>query len=173
LEAIVNSVIVLLRIIHIVGGVFWVGSSILTAVFLTPAMAATGENGQKFMAHLITKSRLTASITGAAILTVLAGGVLYWIDSQGLTSRWIHSGPGLGFGLGALLALIGLVFGLIVGRNSTVLGTVASQVEGKPTAEQMARITSARQKLAYAGPISTVTLVLALLCMATARYWLI
>ena len=167
-----NVLILALRLIHIIGGVFWVGSSVMFKFYISPTVAATADSGQKFMAHLVTKTRLTSAITGSAVLTVLAGAALYWIDSQGLTSLWKSSGPGLGFGLGALFALVGLVFGMMVGRNVGILGRLASQVQGKPTNEQMSRIQSAQKQLGYAAPISTLSLILALVCMATARYWL-
>jgi uncharacterized membrane protein len=167
-----NYLILALRLIHIMGGVFWVGFSIIFSFFIGPTVAATADSGQKFMAHLVTKTRLTGVITASAILTVLAGASLYWIDSQGLTSLWRSSGPGLGFGIGAIFALIGLVFGMMVGRNVGIIGKLASQLQGKPTNEQMDRIQAAQKQLGYAGPISTLSLILALVCMATARYWL-
>ena len=173
MEVEMNYLILALRLIHIIGGVFWVGSSVIFGFFISPTVAATADSGQKFMAHLITKTRLTGAITASAILTVLAGAALYWIDSQGFTSLWQSSGPGLGFGLGALFALVGLVFGMMVGRNVGILGKLASQVQGKPTNEQMGRIQSAQKQLGYAAPVSTLFLILALVCMATARYWLI
>jgi uncharacterized membrane protein len=167
-----NYLVIALRIIHILSGVFWVGSALFNGLFLGPAAAATAEAGQKVVAHLVTKARLTGRISAAAGLTVLAGGALYWIDSQGLTSLWTRSGPGTGFGLGALFALVGLVFGIIVGRDMTAIVTTASQISGKPTSEQLGKIQAAQRQLAYAGPTNTIALVLALLCMATARYWL-
>jgi len=166
-----NTLTIVLRFIHIVGGVFWVGSSIFLTVFISPTVSATAEAGQKFMAHLITKSRIAMRITVAAILTVLAGGWLYWIDSGGLTSSWTKSGSGLGFGIGGLLALVGLYFGILVGKNTTILGNLAAQIQGKPTDEQMSKIQAAQKQLSVVGPISTIALILALICMATARYW--
>jgi uncharacterized membrane protein len=167
-----NLLVIALRIVHILGGVFWVGSAIFNTLFLGPAVGATAEAGQKVVAHLVTKARLTTMISAAAGITVLAGGALYWIDSQGLTSLWTRSGPGTGFGLGALFALVGLVFGSIVGRDMSTLVSVASQISGKPTPEQLGKIQAAQRQLAYAGPATTITLLLALVCMATARYWL-
>lgn len=160
-----------LRLIHILAGVFWVGSSMLFGFFIGPTVAATAEAGQKFMAHMVTKAKISARITAAAILTVLAGGWLYWIDSGGLTTGWKSSGPGWGFGIGGVLALIGLIFGLMVGKSNHTLGSLAAQIQGKPTSEQMTQIQAAQKQLAYAGPISTIALILALACMATARYW--
>ncbi len=167
-----NYLVLVLRLVHIVGGVFWVGSSILFGFFISPAIAVTGEAGQKFMAHLVTKAGISTRITVAAILTVLAGGWLYWIDSAGLTSAWQNSGPGIGFGIGGLFALVGLGFGLVVGANNAKMGRLASQIQGQPSAEQMTQIQGAQRQLAVAGPVSTIALILALICMATARYWL-
>jgi len=166
-----NYLVVVLRLIHILSGVFWVGGSILFIFFISPAIAANVEAGQKIMAHLVTKGRISVAIAISAILTVLAGSWLYLIDSQGLTSSWQRSGPGTGFGIGAFFAIIGLVFGLIVGRNSSLLGNLAAEMKGKPTPEQMNKITAAQKQLAFASPVSSIALILALICMATARYW--
>ena len=48
----------LLRIIHIVGGVFWVGGSIVMTYFVGPAVGAMGEAGPKFMADLVNNRKL-------------------------------------------------------------------------------------------------------------------
>jgi uncharacterized membrane protein len=167
-----HTLVLALRLIHILSGVFWVGSSVLFFLFMGPAVAATAEAGQKFMAHMVTKAKVTRATAVAAVLTVLAGGSLYWIHSQGGTSPWQYSGPGIGFGIGGLAAIVGLVFGLLVGRSTDVLGNLAAQIQGKPSPAQLSQIQAAQKQLAYAGPISTVALIVALLCMATARYWL-
>jgi uncharacterized membrane protein len=171
MEVHMNYLVFVLRLIHILAGVFWVGSSMVFVFFLTPAVAATGEAGQKLMVHLINKARLSTRIAISAVLTVLAGGWLYLIDSQGLTSAWRSSGPGIGFGIGGLFALIGLVFGLMVGINSNRLGKLSAEIQGKPTEAQLAGIQAAQKQLKYAGPISSAALIIALICMATARYW--
>ena len=79
-----NILIILLRLIHIVAGVFWVGANMFTAFFLSPAVAANGDAGQKLMGYMVTKARISERITIAAVLTVLAGAVLYWNNSGGL-----------------------------------------------------------------------------------------
>lgn len=166
-----NYLVTMLRLIHIFSGVFWVGSSITLGFFISPAVAATADAGQRFMSYLVTKAGITLRITASAILTVLTGGWLYWIDSEGLTSRWTTSGAGWGFGIGGVLGLIGLIFGILVGKNVGTLGNMAAQIQGKPTPEQMNKIQAAQKQLAIVGPISTIALILALACMATARYW--
>jgi len=165
-----NYFVLVLRLIHIVSGVFWVGSGLAFFFFVGPTLGATAEAGQKFAQHLMTKTRFTAVVTTSAILTVLAGFVLYWRDSQGLTSEWMHSGPGLGFGIGAFFGLLGLIFGMMVGMSNGALAKVASQIQGKPTPEQLAQIGKLRQRLAVVGPINAYSLIIATLLMAVSRY---
>lgn len=166
-----NILIIVLRLIHIVSGVFWVGGAMVSAIFLAPAVAATGEAGQKMMGYMITKGRMSARITAAAIMTVLAGAILYWIDSRGLTSPWTSSGPGWGFGIGALFALAGLGTGLQVGVNVKKMGEIAAAAQGKPSPAQMAEMQAAQQRMSLFSKVSTAALVVAVICMATARYW--
>ncbi len=167
-----NVFIIGLRLVHILGGVFWVGSAMMNAFFLTPAVAATGEAGQRMMGHMITKGKMSVRLTVAAVLTVLAGAILYWIDSGGLTSSWTSSATGLGFGIGGLFALVGLVTGAMVGVNASKIGQIAASAQGKPSAEQLSQMQAAQKRMALASKISTVALIIALVCMATARYWI-
>lgn len=166
-----DYLILVLRLVHILSGMFWIGSSILLGFFIVPAVRATSTIGQKFMAHLDTSTRLPIAITISAILTVTAGGWLYWIDSEGLTSAWKNSGPGWGFGTGGLFALIGFVFGALAGRSAYTQGKLVVQVQGEPTAEQVNLIEAAQKQYRVVRFISNIALIIALACMATARYW--
>jgi hypothetical protein len=166
-----NALMIVLRLPHVVGGVFWVGTAIFTRFFLVPSVTATAESGQVFMRHLTTKTGLTQRVTLAAYLTVLSGAILYWIDSQAFTSSWQISGAGVGFGLGALAGLVGFGFGQIVGRNATLIGKLGSEIQGKPTPEQIAALDQARRKMSSASAVSTAFLIASLVLMATARHW--
>ncbi len=166
-----NVFLIVLRLIHILSGVFWVGGAMIAYFFLFPAVAATGAAGQQTMGYMVNKGRITVRLTVAGILTVLAGGVLYWIDSHGLSSSWTVSAPGLGFALGAIFALVGLGGGIVAGRSFQALGRIAAAAQGKPSAEQMSEMQAIQKRLALASRINTFALILALACMATARYW--
>jgi len=165
-----NYLMLVLRLLHIISGVLWVGAGLVMYFFIGPTLGATAEAGQKFAQHLITQTRFTAVITVAAILTVLAGASLYWIDSGGLTSAWMHSGVGLGFGIGAFFGLIGFIFGMMVGNTNGALAKLGMQIQGKPTPEQMAQIGALRKRLSVVSPINAYSLLIATLLMAIARY---
>lgn len=114
---------------------------------------------------------MSVRLTAAAILTVLAGAALCWIDSGGLTWAWTFSAAGWGFGIGALFALVGMGTGMLVGRNASRLGGIAAGAQGKPSPQQLADMQSAQKQMELASNVSTAALVIALVCMATARYW--
>jgi uncharacterized membrane protein len=159
-----------LRLIHILGGIFWVGGALFMNFFIGPTVVATADVGQKFMGQLMAKAGVSRRMTAAAIATVLAGAALYWIDSDGFTSGWLDSGPGIGFGIGAFFALIGLGAGMLVGRNATALGRLGAQVQGKPTPEQLQKLQAIQKQQSIVGPLNVYSLILAAVFMAIARY---
>ena len=85
------------------------------------------------MAHLIGQARLSARITVASYLTVLAGAALYWIDSQGFTSAWqILRAQASASGSARVAGLIGFGFGQMVGKNATAIGAGRRSDPGYP-----------------------------------------
>lgn len=167
-----NIIIIILRLIHIFSAVFWVGAGLLFNFFIVPAVNATAENGQKFVQHLMNKTRVTVMLSAAGGSAVLAGIMLYAIDSGGFTSAWTRGGAGMGFGIGGAFGIIAFIFGIMIGRNNTALGKIGAQIKGQPTAEQLAQIAAIRKNLNTLTPINTWALILATLFMATARYFL-
>jgi hypothetical protein len=71
--------IIVLRVIHIFSGVFWVGFAFFNYGFLQPTVKATGAEGQKTMQYLTQKTRLLSAVYATATLTMLSGLILYWI----------------------------------------------------------------------------------------------
>lgn len=160
----------LLRIIHIVGGIFWVGGTLTMAFFIAPTVGATAEAGQKFIGHLMSNLKFSNRMATAAGLTIAAGFILYWIDSDGFTSAWMSSGAGRGFGIGAVFALIGFVFGLLVGRTTKAMAELGAQFQGKPSAGQMSQMQALRKQQASYANTSAALLIIAAVFMAIARY---
>ncbi|HKJ26979.1 MAG TPA: hypothetical protein VJ965_05050 [Anaerolineales bacterium] len=166
--------LVILRLLHIVAGIFWVGAALLMTFIVTPAARATQESGQKFLSHMMQKTPFNTLVLGAAFTSVLAGLLLYWIDSDGLTSAWMASGPGLGFGLGGVSGLLGLYFGILISRRSSRLMQLGAQIQSQgspPTEEQAQTLQTLQKQLKMNGSMNAVFLLLAAVLMATARFW--
>jgi uncharacterized membrane protein len=159
----------LLRIIHIVGGVIWVGGTLTMTFFIGPTIAATAEAGQKFVGHLMNNLKFSNRMSAAAGSTVLAGIILYGLDARA-GAAWQRSGFAIGLSIGAGFAIIGFIFGILIGRTTKAMAQLGAQFQGKPTNEQMAQMQSIRKQQATYSNISAVALILAVIFMATARY---
>lgn len=160
----------LLRIVHIVGGVFWVGGTLMMTFFIAPTVGATADSGQKFISHLMGNLKFSQRMSAAAGLTVLAGFLLYWHDASG-SSLWVSSSAGRGFGIGAAFAIVGFVFGILIGRTTKAMAQLGAQFQGKPTDEQMTQMQKFRSQQMTYSYTASVALIIALIFMAIARYF--
>ncbi|HSM70404.1 MAG TPA: hypothetical protein VK851_02585 [Anaerolineales bacterium] len=161
----------LLRLIHIVGGMFWFGAALTTYYFIAPSVAATGDAGQQFMKYLGGKSGLSRTILVVAVASALAGAWLYWIDSDGFQSAWMTSSSGTIFGIGGLFGAIALVMGIVANRTIAALGKLGAQIQGKPTPEQMAQMQALQNRNNMALRFTTYSLIVSAVCMAAARFF--
>jgi uncharacterized membrane protein len=165
-----NLLVIVLRILHIMGAIIWGGGALIMEFFIGRTIAGTGEVGQKFAQHLMNKIRMHNFMTAAAITTILAGSILYWIDSNGFSSAWVRSGTGIGFGIGAVFGLIAFVAGAVFGASNAKLAQIGAQIQSKPTQEQMTQLQSVQKRIKTVSPIHVICMILAMLFMATARY---
>lgn len=159
----------LLRIIHIVGGVVWVGGTLIMTFFVGPTIGATGESGQKFVAHLMNNLKFSNRMSIAAGLTILAGLILFGLDARA-GEAWLRSSFAMGLGIGAAFAIIGFIFGIMVGRTTKAMAQLGALIQGKPSPEQLNQLQAIRQRQATFSMIAAIALILATTFMAIARY---
>ena len=76
--------LLLVRLIHIVIGVFWAGTIIFNAWLLAPTLRDLGPEGGKVMGGLAKRGMLTI-LPVSGILTILSGIWLYWHASVGFS----------------------------------------------------------------------------------------
>jgi uncharacterized membrane protein len=162
----------LLRVIHIFSGVFWVGFAIFNIGFLQPAVKATGAEGLKVMQYLSGKTRLMPSIYAAATLTVLSGLIMYWPMAG--SGSFMNTGYGLVLTIGATAGIIGWLIAIISIRGViNGMGAVGKEMaiqEGPPSPDQMANMQALSARLSKIGHIALVFMSLSLLAMSIARY---
>jgi hypothetical protein len=169
-----DTYMVVLRIVHILAGVFWVGAALTTILFLQPTAREVGPAAGPFMAHLAGKKRLVDWVLRAAGLTILAGALMYWRVSAGLEWDWITSAYGISLTIGALCAIAAFSLGLSVVRP-TIMATLAIGREvaasgGPPTPEQGAQLQALQKRGQAVGRIIVPLLVIAVGGMAGAQY---
>lgn len=171
-----NTTLILdLRTIHIFAGVSWVGSAVFYLFFIEPSIKAIGPAAPKFIESFIGRQRYPVYMSIVSLLTILAGAALYWNTSAGLNMHWIQTGPGIGFTIGNVVSIAVFFLGMLVlkprGERISALGKEIGISGGMPTPEQSAEMEKLEREITQYERIDFVMLAIALLTMATARYW--
>jgi hypothetical protein len=166
---------IVLRLVHVVGGAFWFGAVITNFVFVQPTVLGLGGDGQRIMVRVLRGHRFLDVVLGAAVLTGIAGAILFWRDSNGLDPAIIFGPSGVGFTLGGVAGLLALVLFVLVGYpNTKRLMAIGSRLEAErrpPTADEEALLSRSQAALRPIGVAVPVLLGVAASAMATARYW--
>jgi uncharacterized membrane protein len=167
-----NGLHILLRIIHILGGVFWVGATIFTAAFLLPALRDAGPDGAKVMEG-VARRKFMEIMPVVAILTMLSGLWMFYRASGG-SSAYFGSRIGMGYSTGGALAILAFLIGMTVVRPSMIKATELAKAAMQASPEEKGRIMGAagvlRARANKGGNIVATMLVLAAAAMAVARY---
>jgi uncharacterized membrane protein len=111
--------LIVLRLVHIIGGIFWVGAILLQNLFLFPAITEAGPAAGPVMAGLM-KRKLMVVLPVVAILTILAGARLMWIASAATGGAYFQSNTGRTFAVGAASWLIAFLIGVLVSRPASM-----------------------------------------------------
>jgi hypothetical protein len=134
---------IVFRFLHIVAAAFWFGAAILFAAFLGPAAAEVGPSAGPLLANMVVKRRVAKIITGAGMMTLFGGALIYWHDYQTLGHSslcfWVGTPMGLGLTIGAVVAIAAFYVGYVgVGKNVERLVEVGGQLAqstGPPASE--------------------------------------
>jgi uncharacterized membrane protein len=163
-----------LRIIHILGGIVWVGSLTFISLFLIPALRSSPAVAGQVMAAL-EKRRLFNVLPIVALFTIASGLRLLAIDSVGFSGSYFSTSTGRTFGAGALVAIIAFLITLLIsrpgflraGRLSASLATTTDEGARQRTMAEMQRL---NRRVTIANAVVVVLLLLTAAGMATARY---
>lgn len=168
-----DPVVLLLRVLHVVLGVFWGGAVLLNAFFLQPALRDAGPEGGKVMAALLRRGFMTA-MPVAAIITLVSGLWLYWRVSGGFQAEYVHSAGGMTLAIGGVCAIVGFAIGMVAIRpnmgKAAALMQAASQASESERNANIAQAQVLRQRAATAGNVVNVLIIIAILAMAVGRY---
>jgi hypothetical protein len=168
------ALLIVLRLLHILAGIFWVGGSLLVHAHILPTAKRLGPDAGRFMQSLAADSGMPVALTLAGLTTTIAGAILFVFVSGHFDPGWMSSPTGVTFGIGALFGIAGLLFGAAVqAPNAARMATLSREIAGgggPPTPAQVARMNLLRDRLERGGRIASVLLVTAAAAMAIARY---
>jgi uncharacterized membrane protein len=163
-----------LRLIHILGGIFWVGSMVFTTFFLAPVLRSSPAVAGQVMAGL-QKRRLFLALPIVALLTIASGLRLLSIASIGFSGAYFSTPTGRTFATSAIAATIAFLLSLLVsrpgfvriGKLSASLAAASDDGARQQIAAEIARLS---RRVAIANAFVVVLLFLAAAGMAIARY---
>ena len=165
-------VVIVLRLLHVVGGALWVGGGALSFLLLIPAIKSAESAGQAVMQKL--GPRFHAYMGMIATITVFSGALLYSRLFIGTGIKWIWStGPGLAFTFGALAGIVSFIIGAgVFGPTQKKIATLGAEMAsgGRPSMEQIAQMNNLQVFLMKAQRLDFILLTSALGAMAVARY---
>jgi hypothetical protein len=170
--------LIALRLAHVVAGAAWVGGAFVMILLVMRTARLRGAEGDVFVSTLLTEGNAARYFEGAALTTVVAGLLLYARASGGFQVEWITSPSGIGFTIGAVAAVTSLVWGGLVvgpaGKRAKVLQDDIAAAGGhgaSGVAAMEAEVEIIRAKLQRFAMADLVLLAIAVVTMATARYW--
>jgi uncharacterized membrane protein len=166
--------LLVLRLVHILGGIFWVGSLMYTSFFLVPIVSSSPAIAGQVMAGL-QRRRLFIILPTVALLTIASGIRLLWIASAGFSESYLSTSMGRAFSAGAGAAIIAFLLSMLVSRPAFVhVGRLAASLATTTDEGGRQRITAEMQRLnqraAVANGIVVALLLFTAAGMATARY---
>jgi len=164
------------RVLHIGAGVAWAGSVFLFVVLIQPSAAAIGPAAGPFMMELLGRRKLVSWLLSLGGTTVVAGLLLYWRDANGFDGLGAFSSSrfGIALSIGALAAIAAFLIGLFGTRpNARKFLDLASRAAagGPPPTGVLQEMASVQARLKLLARVALVLIAVAVVAMATARYW--
>src|SRR4051812_20452888 len=121
-----HAEVVFLRLVHVLGGVTWVGGMTVMAVFIMPVLAGLGTAAGPVMAG-INQKKFPVVMPIIALLTILSGLRLLMIDSASFQGAYFQSPVGRTFATAGGLAILAFLFGVMLVRPAMMKAVSLSQ----------------------------------------------
>lgn len=166
-----NTLIVTLRILHIVFGTFWAGTIIFSTLILEPALKRLGPGIQnpvmKTLMPALTPAMMLSSLvvlgSGVAMTLIMRWGALDLL----LASAW---GWAMLAGFAATLAAIVIGFG-VMAPSGMQIEKLAKSFEGRaPTPDEAHKLQGLNARIETLSRVDFVLILFAVGAMAAARY---
>ncbi len=169
-----HAELLIMRLIHIVAGMMWVGTGLFNALFLVPSLTGTPALMGPVMTSLRQRGLFTA-LPIIALLTIGSGARLMFIISASSPTGYLSTPVGQAFAASGLCAMLAFLSSLLVSRPAFQrAGTLSAKLPSAATDDERASLTARIARLrrisGVASTVATAGLVLAAGGMSVARY---
>ncbi len=160
---------VVLRIVHIGFGVFWVGTGIFFTFIFMPRLRAEGAAVQASIWRIIMSAEIVFPVS--ALLVIGSGVAIALTVKWGVLDTWFVSAWGYAILIGFIATLIGVVVSIRregLARRTTQL---AKSLEGRePSPEEASEMESLHAQMTAGSVAELIPLLIAVGAMAAARW---
>ena len=162
------------RAAHVLVAGLWIGSTVFGALWLMPAVEASGASGGQVMGRIV-RNGYSTYMSAIGLTTLLTGLYLLWRFTGGFDPSVAATHAGVVFGSGGLAGILaGIIGGAVVGRSAgelTALGALLSRpVEDPARGSCVQRAATLRHRM-KAGTQAVIALQsVALMSMAVGHY---
>jgi uncharacterized membrane protein len=166
--------LLVLRLVHILSAIVWLGSAVFTGIFLIPALSGSPAVMGQVLEGL-RRRRYFVVFPTVATLTILSGLRLLWIDSAGFAPAFFATGTGRTFAISGVAAIVAFILSLGVARPATVrAGGISALLTTTPESPERERLLAELDRMRRRGAMATSLAVgfgiVAAAGMAVARY---
>ena len=169
-----SAEILLLRLVHVLGGIFWLGSGLFTAFFLIPALGRIGPAAAGPLMAALQARRLFTILPVVAVLTMLSGIRLLHIASGGFAAGYFSSRTGQALLWSGIAAVASFLLGLVIIRptmaRASELGANLAALPEHERGARAAEVERLRSRGGRASALAMALLIAAAAGMAIARY---
>ncbi|NNG16648.1 MAG: hypothetical protein HKM89_09215 [Gemmatimonadales bacterium] len=163
----------ILRMLHILLGVFWAGTIFFLVLFLGPTFRAVGPDGAPVMRELL-RRRFLDVLPVVAGLTIITGVILYWRLSGGMAAGWMRSPFGVYLTVGGVASVLAFIIGVSGVRADTLraagMAAALAAASDEECQGMQVEIQRLRARSAAAARWVARLLIIAVAAMAVARY---
>ncbi len=161
---------IVLRIVHILAAIIWVGGAALIVLYVQPAAEKLGPVGGQFLQELFERRKASRYFAIAATLVVIAGVSLYLKNYLSVAT----SLPALTFLLGGILGIIAWIRGGTVLQKAfgdlAAASAAINAAGGPPGSDLVARQEVATARIKRIGQVDLALVLAAAVLMSVARY---
>jgi uncharacterized membrane protein len=161
-----------LRLLHVVGGMLWVGAATVMAFWVFPSVLDAGPAGGQVMQG-VAKRKFMVFMPVVALLTILSGVRLLMKASSAVGTGYFSTPSGMTYSISATIVLLAFAHGMATSRPLGNRMAEISKQMSEPTGDKAAlgaEMKTVQVKLARNGRIVAVMLLIAAAGMALGRY---
>lgn len=162
-----NTELIILRILHILAGVFWAGAAVYLTLVLEPKLRELGGEVERDVLQAISKLN-SLWITLSAIVTIVAGFALISRTDGHSFDELFDTGWGMMIGIGLIASLLAFFLSGWVGANTAKLRRALANVS--ETTGSPVDLDPLRSRIGIGSRVNAVLVIVAVGTMAAARF---